>query len=126
LKGEQTSRANQLRQGSQNGNRVGKKRKDVPAHSGVEWFIAWNLGYVARREGHIAQASLSHSFSRPANRAGVAFYASDLTRGTNKPGQQQGDISDAGSQIEHTITWADARFAEASFRVKIHPLCLSN
>jgi hypothetical protein len=72
------------------------------------------------------QASRRNAVSRSGNRPRVAFHAYDLTRWTNKLGQQQSHISDTGSEIEHTITRADARFTEASFRVGIHPLSLSN
>jgi hypothetical protein len=45
----------------------------------------------------------------------VALYTYDLSRRTNQPGRQHGNVSDSGAEIQDTLTWTNASFTEQSF-----------
>ena len=70
VKGYDSAGTDQLRQGSQSGNGIGKKLENETAHQCIEWLVARKLAHIGLREGHIVQAGLGHTRSGPGLNAG--------------------------------------------------------
>ncbi len=99
----------------QDGDRVGKKLQDETTHGGVEKFLTDDLIHIELCEAHIVKAGLGNTRSSASDGARVAFDADDFSRRTNQVGRQHGDVTNAGTDIQDTLTCANAGFAEKSF-----------
>jgi len=126
LEGEYSAGTHQLRQGTQDGDRVGKELQDETAHRRVETSIAGELAYVGLIESQVVQASLGHARSSPSQGASVAFDAYDFSRRTNQFGRKHGHVSNAGTDIQDTLAWTNAGFAEKPFGERSKPRGLPN
>jgi hypothetical protein len=73
MKGDDSAAANQLRQGSQGGNRIGKKLQNETAHYSIERFVARKFAYIRLSEGQVVQALHGHANSGSGDRARVSF-----------------------------------------------------
>jgi len=102
------------------GSNPGEKRENFPAvtvrsetaDGGVERLAALDLVHIGLGEAYIVQASLDHTRSSTSDRARVAFYPDHLPRRTNQSGHQHCYVSNAGAQIQDTLAWPNACFAE--------------
>jgi hypothetical protein len=57
-------------------------------------------------------ASLGHTGSSPSDRARVPLDPDDLPRRTHQLGCQHGNVTDAGTDIEDSLAFADACLTE--------------
>jgi len=58
------------------------------------------------------QASFSHASPRAVERARVALDSDHLSGRTNDARYEHGDVTDARTKIQDTLTWANTCFAE--------------
>jgi hypothetical protein len=112
VEGKDSTRTDQLRQGAQNSNGIGKKLQNETTYGCIEGLAAPDLVHIGLGEAYIAQTGLRHASPGPRDRPWVAFYPDHLSRRTNQPGRQHCYVSDAGAKIQDTLAWANARFAE--------------
>jgi hypothetical protein len=115
MKRKNSARTNQPRHGAQCGEGIGKKFENETTHGCIEQFVVGDLGHIGLGEAHIAQTRLSHPSPGSGDGVCVALYTHDFSRRTNQPGHQQCNVSDAGAEIQDTLTWTNACFTEQSF-----------
>ncbi len=89
-------------------------------------MIVRNLAHIGLNEAHVVQPGFSHASPGPDDRARVTFYSQYLSRRTNQPGGEHGDVSDAGAKIQDTLAWANACLTKESFGVRSDPRGLPN
>jgi hypothetical protein len=111
---------------TQNRNGIGKKHQDVTADGSIKGPVARDFGRIGLRKFHVAQARLSQASFGSCNRPWVALYSHYLTCRTNEPGCYQSHVSNAGAEIQDTLTWTDAGLAEEPLRVSSKPPSLPN
>src|ERR1700720_355123 len=61
LEGKDSAGPNQLAQGAQHRNRIGKKHQDETTYRRIEELVADDLVHISLGEAHVAQSSLSHA-----------------------------------------------------------------
>src|SRR5262249_38876472 len=126
LEGQDSTWTDQARERTQNRNGIGKKHQDVTADGSIKGFVARDFGRIRLCKAHVAQARLSHASISSCNRPWVALDSHYLACRTNEPCRYQSHVSDAGTEIQDTLTWTDAGLAEQSLRVRNEPLSLPN
>lgn len=104
-----------MRQGAQNSNGIGNKHQNEATDDGIERLAALDLVHIGLDKAHIMQASFSHASPRAVEGARVALDSHNLSGRTNQPGHQHSYVSDAGTDIQDTLTWTNACFTEESF-----------
>src|SRR6266700_2231372 len=67
LKGKDSARPNQLAQGAQDRNRIGKEHQNETTYCRIEELVADDLAHISLAEGHVAQPSLSQPRVGPCN-----------------------------------------------------------
>jgi len=82
------------------------------------------LGHIGLREAHIPQAGLGHAGLGSGNRTWVPLDPHHFSRRTNEKGCYQSYVSNAGAQIQDTLTWTDACLPEESLGVRGEPRSL--
>lgn len=115
MKRKNSARTNQPRHGAQRGKGIGKKLKNEATHGCIERLVVGDLVHIGLREAHIAQARLGHTSSSTGDGVGVALDTHDFSRRTNQPGHENCNVSDAGAEIQNTLTLTNACFTEQSF-----------
>ncbi len=115
LEGEHSARTHQVRQRTQDSDRIGKELQNETAHRCVERLVAGDLAHIGLREAHMVKASLGNSRSSPSDGTWVVFDAYNFSRRTNQVGHQHGDVTDAGTDVQDTLACTNAGFAEKPF-----------
>jgi|SRR5580700_1126696 hypothetical protein len=116
MKRKNSSRTNQPRHVAQCGEGIGEKLENETTHGCIEWLVVRDLVHIGLGEAHIAQARLGHASPSSGDGVGIALYARDFSRRTNQSSHQHCNVSDAGAEIQNTLTWTNACFTEQSFR----------
>jgi hypothetical protein len=114
VKGDDSAGVNQLRQGSQGGNGIGKKLQNETSYRGIERFVSRKFAYIRLREGRVVQARLGHPNSGTGDRACIALYAHYFSRRADQPGSQNCHITNAGTKIQDTLAMSNVRLTEES------------
>jgi hypothetical protein len=70
------------------------------------------MGHIGLGEAHMVQAGFGHACPGQGDRAHVAFHSDHLTLRANQSGCQHSYVSDAGTEIQDTLTWTNACFTE--------------
>ena len=115
MKRKNSARTNQPGHGAQRGEGIGKKLENETTHGCIERFVVDDVAHIGLGEAHIAQARLGHASPGSGDGVCVALYTHDFSRRTNQPGYQHCNVSDAGAEIQGTLTWSNACFTEQSF-----------
>jgi hypothetical protein len=115
-----------MRERTQNRNGIGKKHQDVTADGSIKGPVARDFGRIGLRKLHVAQTRVSQASFGSCNRPWVALDSHYFPRRTNEPGCDQSYVSNAGTEIQDTVTWTDAGLAEESLGVSSEPPSLPN
>ena len=94
---------------------VGNKLENKTTHRCIERFVVGDVAHIRLCEAHVVQARLGCAVSGSGDGARVALYTHNFSRRTNQPGHQHGNVSDAGAEIQDTLTRTNACFMEQSF-----------
>ena len=126
VKGYDSAATDQLRQGTQRGNRIGQKLQNEAAHHCIEWFDVRKFAHIRLREAHIMQGRLSHANSGSGYRARIAFYSNHLSCRTHKSAREHSYVPDAGTKVQDTLAWTNTGFTEEPFGERGQKRCLTN
>jgi len=126
VEGKYSAGTDQPRQGTQDGDRIGKKLQNKAAHHGVEGFAARDLRNIGLGKADVAQAGLGNSSQGPSDGARIALHSHHFPRRTDQLGCQHGHVPDAGTDIQDTLTWANAGVTEESFGERSETRSLAN
>jgi hypothetical protein len=112
LEGQDSARANHRQYRAQDRNRIGKEHQYETTDNRIEELIDSNLVHVGFEKVHVAKSRGGYASLGSFNRSPIAFDSDYLSRRSNEPRNQHGNVSKPRSEIENTLTRPDTRLAE--------------